>query len=137
MDQSYTNNRRNLDNMWFVTDTPASSDFVPFYANATGYAKSYRSGHMGEFNLECAWWVFDFVATWMNLSYRMMNRVVSAKIAEMQDYIDELLPPAEREATKHFEHGQRKKLCRSCRKFRYECRRMSCTLGASSAGSWF
>uniref|UniRef100_A0A7S4SSK6 Phospholipase B-like n=1 Tax=Alexandrium monilatum TaxID=311494 RepID=A0A7S4SSK6_9DINO len=51
--------------MWFATDTPVSSVYVPFYpAAGDAHAPAYSIGTMGEFNRQSAWWAFDFVANW-------------------------------------------------------------------------
>jgi hypothetical protein len=87
------------DKLWFATDTPASSVFVPFYANVSGSSPSYRVGHMAEYDDRSAWWVFDFVANWMDLNHRLMTIDVSAKIAKLQDLIDEQRKPMEAAAS--------------------------------------
>jgi len=94
-----------LDKFWFASDTPASSVFVPFYTNASGFSPSYRTGQMAEYDDQSAWWVFDFVANWMDLNYRLMSVDVNAKIAELQDVIDEERATAEAEASKMLASG--------------------------------
>eukprot|EP00929_Paragymnodinium_shiwhaense_P057516 TRINITY_DN2879_c0_g1_i4.p1 TRINITY_DN2879_c0_g1~~TRINITY_DN2879_c0_g1_i4.p1 ORF type:complete len:690 (-),score=152.97 TRINITY_DN2879_c0_g1_i4:192-2261(-) len=70
--------------VWFAPDAPASSVFVPFFADvlAAGDGKfdveSYGSGSMKTFSFnggkqQPAWWAFDFVANWMELSYKNMS----------------------------------------------------------------
>jgi len=93
------------DKLWFATDAPASSVFVPFYANVSGSSPSYRVGHMAEYDDRSAWWVFDFVANWMDLNYRLMTIDVTAKIAELQDLIDEQREPIEATASKLLTSG--------------------------------
>jgi len=93
------------DKLWFATDTPASSVFVPFYANVSGSSPSYRTGHMAEYDDRSAWWVFDFVANWMNVNYRLMSVDVDAKIATLQDVIDEQREPVEATASKLLTSG--------------------------------
>jgi len=77
-----------FDKMWFASDTPASSVFVPFYAQASTFAPAYRIGNMNVYNEHSAWWVFDFVANWMEINYDAMEKDVSSKLNELQDYVD-------------------------------------------------
>jgi len=95
-----------LDKMWFASDAPASSVFVPFYTNVSGFSSSYRIGQMAEYDDRSAWWVFDFVANWMDLNYRLMSIDVKAKIATLQDLIDEHREPMEATASKLLASGQ-------------------------------
>lgn len=74
--------------LWWASDTPASSVFVPFYANTSAYAETYRTGDMSKYDERSAWWVFNFVANFMNINYRLMRVDVEAKIGELQDNID-------------------------------------------------
>jgi len=91
--------------MWFASDAPASSVFVPFYTNVSGFSVSYRIGQMAEYDDRSAWWVFDFVANWMDLNYRLMSIDVNAKIAKLQDLIDEQRKPVEAAASKLLTNG--------------------------------
>lgn len=68
---------------WFAPDAPASSVFVPFFASVArnGGAfdeESYGQGSMKSFSFSAiskpAWWAFDFVANYMEISYRNMSR---------------------------------------------------------------
>jgi len=70
--------------VWFSPDCSASSVFVPFFAKAltgAGGGKfdvaTFGVGSMKEFSftdgLPPAWWAFDFVANWMELSYKNMS----------------------------------------------------------------
>lgn len=68
---------------WFAPDAPASSVFVPFFASVArnGGAfdeEAYGQGSMKSFSFSAAskpaWWAFDFVANYMELSYRNMSR---------------------------------------------------------------
>lgn len=76
---------------WFAPDTSSSSVFVPFFANALksggdgrydqptygrGSLKTFAFGATGgEDGLPApAWWAFDFVANWMELTYSNMSK---------------------------------------------------------------
>lgn len=68
---------------WFAPDAPASSVFVPFFAsvarNGGAFAEEeYGQGSMKSFSFSAAskpaWWAFDFVANYMEGSYRNMSR---------------------------------------------------------------
>jgi len=66
--------------VWFGVDAPASSVFVPFYADsllAQGsngtFSHRYKIGIQQEFERESANWAFNFVANHMGLNYRNMS----------------------------------------------------------------
>jgi dipeptidase len=51
--------------LWFATDTPAASVYVPFYAAAGGQSSpAYGVGTQLEFRRDSAYWAFDFVANY-------------------------------------------------------------------------
>jgi len=82
--------------VWFAPDCSASSVFVPFFARALlpeGAGKydvaAYGEGSMKEFSFTAgtppAWWAFDFVANWMDLSYKNMSQMyVYPKVQKLQ-----------------------------------------------------
>jgi len=96
---------KGLSKLWFAPDAPASSVFAPFYVNATRFHEAYQIGYMAKYDERSAWWVFDFVANWMDLNYRLMRVDVEAKLAELQDHIDRLRGPAERKALALWHEG--------------------------------
>jgi dipeptidase len=89
--------------VWFAVDAPASSVFVPFFADALRgegkYSRRYgaQSGpKLQAFDRESAFWAFDFVANWMGLNYRNMSlEVVYPKKAELQWWVLEKAAQAE------------------------------------------
>ena len=66
--------------VWFGVDAPASSVFVPFYAdtllssgsNGT-FSNRYKIGIQQKFERESANWAFNFVSNHMGLNYRNMS----------------------------------------------------------------
>lgn len=74
--------------VYYATDTPATSVFVPFLArtlrkaaksenlkeSTSLYSKRFQTGKKTEFDRFSAWWAFDFVANWMNINYRNMSQ---------------------------------------------------------------
>jgi len=93
--QSFGQARKSLDKMWWASDTPASSVFVPFYANTSVYSQSYSTGTMKEYDEHSAWWVFTFVANWMDLNYRLISVDVKEKMLELQNVIESERQPLE------------------------------------------
>jgi hypothetical protein len=72
--------------VYYATDTPSTSVFVPFLASTlkkadakniqaskTLYSERYQTGKKTEFDRSSAWWAFGFVANWMNINYRNMS----------------------------------------------------------------
>ena len=90
--------------IYYATDTPTTSVFVPFLAStlrkasdlvaANGgdlnvtrslYSDRYQVGTKAVFDRYSAWWAFDFVANWMNINYRNMSTTyVYPAVAEWQ-----------------------------------------------------
>jgi hypothetical protein len=55
--------------LWFATDTPATSVYVPFYAAAGDHASpAYSVGTHLDFRRDSAWWAFGFVANYASRS---------------------------------------------------------------------
>lgn len=104
---SDTGRSTGLSKLWLGSDAPASSVFVPFYMNTSRFAAPYRTGHMAEFDDQSAWWVFDFLANWMDLNHRLMRVDVEKKIAELQDAIDAERVEKERSAALQLRKGDR------------------------------
>mmetsp|Transcript_116711 Transcript_116711/g.371322 ORF Transcript_116711/g.371322 Transcript_116711/m.371322 type:complete len:683 (-) Transcript_116711:231-2279(-) len=87
--------------VWFAPDCSASSVFVPFFARAlTGDSAgqfdeaAFGQGSMKELSFTDgtppAWWAFDFVANWMDLSYRNMSETyVYPKVQQLQREVAE------------------------------------------------
>lgn len=59
--------------VWFATDVPSSSVFVPLFAQANKVAEPYTKGRPEIFSRDSAWWAFGLVANWMNINYHEMN----------------------------------------------------------------
>mmetsp|Transcript_42514 Transcript_42514/g.99099 ORF Transcript_42514/g.99099 Transcript_42514/m.99099 type:complete len:679 (-) Transcript_42514:75-2111(-) len=70
--------------VWFAPDASATSVFVPFFSSVLAHAdgkfdvEAYGVGSQKSFNfshagVRPAWWAFDFVANWMELSYQNMS----------------------------------------------------------------
>jgi hypothetical protein len=81
--------------VWYAPDAAASSVFVPFFGSVltTGGAfetELYGEGSMKDFSFkegktQNAWWAFDFVANWMDLSYNNMSKqYVYPKVQRVQ-----------------------------------------------------
>eukprot|EP00927_Polykrikos_kofoidii_P045121 TRINITY_DN38_c0_g1_i1.p1 TRINITY_DN38_c0_g1~~TRINITY_DN38_c0_g1_i1.p1 ORF type:complete len:715 (-),score=72.72 TRINITY_DN38_c0_g1_i1:158-2215(-) len=88
---------------WYAADAPASSVFVPFFADvlATGGGRfdieAYGQGSMKSFSfgssnsckMQPAWWAFDFVANWLELSYQNMSETyVYPAVQRLQMEVD-------------------------------------------------
>eukprot|EP00928_Gymnodinium_smaydae_P053305 TRINITY_DN37321_c0_g1_i1.p1 TRINITY_DN37321_c0_g1~~TRINITY_DN37321_c0_g1_i1.p1 ORF type:complete len:712 (-),score=142.48 TRINITY_DN37321_c0_g1_i1:54-2189(-) len=82
---------------WFAPDAAASSVFVPFFAEVLAHGgnfdvECYGEGSMKKFNfggkdgkMQPAWWAFDFVANWLEVSYNNMSKqYVYPRVQELQ-----------------------------------------------------
>mmetsp|Transcript_140125 Transcript_140125/g.364228 ORF Transcript_140125/g.364228 Transcript_140125/m.364228 type:complete len:685 (+) Transcript_140125:58-2112(+) len=100
---------------WYASDAPATSVFVPFYANSSwGHEEpsDYGRGSMFKFDRKCAWWAFDFVANWMELNYENMSQVVLPAMAKAQDGLDAAMARMEQQAAAMVAGGQREQALR-------------------------
>ncbi|KAF4668254.1 hypothetical protein FOL47_003109 [Perkinsus chesapeaki] len=86
--------------VFYGTDQPSSSVFVPFLAKTLKeasaddlegskklYSSYYQEGNRADFSTsrDSAWWAFDFVSNWMNMNYQNMSQqYVQPAIAEWQ-----------------------------------------------------
>ncbi len=94
--------------VWFGVDAPASSVFVPFYADsltaegANGtISHRYTIGIQKRFERESANWAFNFVANYMNINYRNMSmEYVYPKRDELQKLVLEEVAARELELSK-------------------------------------
>jgi dipeptidase len=96
--------------IWYASDAPATSVFVPFYANsswANAEPNDYGRGSLFKFDRNCAWWAFDFVANWMELNYEHMSQVVVPAVANAQDGLDRAMEQIEEQASQLIAVGQR------------------------------
>lgn len=86
--------------VWYAPDASASSVFVPFFCEVLAHAdgkydvEAYGSGSMKSFsfgsgNIQPAWWAHDFVANWLELSYKNMSeQYVYPRVQELQAEVD-------------------------------------------------
>jgi len=94
-----------LSKLWTAPDAPASAVYVPFYLGVADTDQSYQTGSQLRYDDSVAWWVFNFVANYMDLNYRLMNVDVKAKILELQDQIDKERGETEALALSHLRSG--------------------------------
>jgi len=95
---------------WYASDAPATSVFVPLYANSSwghGEPSDYGRGSLYKFDRRCAWWAFDFVANWMELKYENMSQVVLPAVAKAQENLDTATARIEEQEAKMVAAGQK------------------------------
>merc|ERR1712151_1222161 len=85
---------------WFAPDAAATSVFVPFHGDVLMHGdgqfdvQTYGEGSMKNFNfgggkVQPAWWAFDFVANWMEISYKNMSeKYVYPRVQQLQREVD-------------------------------------------------
>ncbi len=81
--------------LWFGEDTPHSTVYMPIYAGVTSVPKSLSVMNRYEFTRESAWWAFDFVENWANLSYSYMIEDIKAKQAQYEGEFFAMQPAIE------------------------------------------
>lgn len=85
--------------LWFAPDSAKTTVFVPFYSEVLKGAggrfsmKDFGEGSQRSFSFAAngprpAWWAFNFVADWLELSYNNMSRqYVYPKVHKLQDEV--------------------------------------------------
>lgn len=77
------------DTLWLSMHQPATSVFVPFFAESTTCHESFMRGSQGEYDDASAWWTFSFVGNFMRLNWRLTSSYVTPKRNELQaDLLD-------------------------------------------------
>lgn len=69
---------------WFGPDKPYLTCFTPFYCGVSDLPKAYQIGSPLKFDLESAWWVFDFVANFAALKFSYMKEDILAVQKEIE-----------------------------------------------------
>lgn len=70
---------------WYATHQPATSIYVPVFAEATDCHKSLTQGSQREYDRTSAWWVFAFLSNWMRLAWNKIgNGYVFPKRNQLQ-----------------------------------------------------
>jgi dipeptidase len=83
---------------WYGLDDTDFTCYVPLYCSITDIPRSYRTGGLGQFSWDSAWWVFNFVSNYAGLRYRDMIQDVRAVQADLEGYLLELLPAVDQTA---------------------------------------
>lgn len=89
--------------MWFAYDAPHGSIFLPFYAAATaGAPESYHSheGTMSKYSKKVAWWAYNFINTYSEINFQLINTDVRRKANEFEDEAERRIVLWEAEADK-------------------------------------
>jgi dipeptidase len=81
--------------LWFGEDTPHSTVYMPIYAGATELPKSLATNDRYNFTRDSAWWAFDFVENWANLSYSYMIKDINAMQAKYEGEFFAMQPAVE------------------------------------------
>jgi len=70
--------------LWFGEDAPHATVYMPIYAGVTSLPKSLAVQNRYQYSRDSAWWAFDFVENWANLSYSFMIKDIKAKQAQYE-----------------------------------------------------
>ncbi|MEJ2722480.1 MAG: C69 family dipeptidase, partial [bacterium] len=70
--------------LWYGVDDTYTTCYVPLYCGITEVPKSFRTGSLGEFSWDSAWWVFNFVANFANLKYSYMIKDIQAVQGDLE-----------------------------------------------------
>jgi len=73
---------------WYAMHQPATSIYVPFFAESTSCHQSFMEGSQLEYERTSAWWVFCFLSNWMRLAWNEMGeRFVFPKRNQLQSEV--------------------------------------------------
>ncbi len=70
--------------LWFGEDAPHATVYMPIYAGVTSLPNSLAVQNRYQYSRDSAWWAFDFVENWANLSYSYMIKDIKAKQAQYE-----------------------------------------------------
>jgi dipeptidase len=81
--------------LWFGEDAPHATVYMPIYAGVTAVPKSLGIQNRYAFSRDSAWWAFDFVENWANLSYSYIIKDIKAKQAQYEGEFFAMQGPVE------------------------------------------
>jgi dipeptidase len=81
--------------LWFGEDAPHSTVYLPIYAGVTRLPQSLAIENRFECTRDSAWWAFDFVENWINLSYSYMIEDVKAMQKKLEGEFFAMQKPVE------------------------------------------
>jgi dipeptidase len=70
--------------LWFGEDAPHATVYMPIYAGTTELPASLAVESRFEFSRNSAWWAFNFVENWSNLSYSYIIQDIKARQAKYE-----------------------------------------------------
>jgi len=88
--------------VWYGQDAPHGTCYIPFYCSQEAIPKSYVKGLQSVFNLESAWWAFNFVNNWSQLRFNEISKDIVAKYTAYEKEAFLLLEKLEKEAQEKF-----------------------------------
>ncbi|MFA8343277.1 MAG: dipeptidase [Rhodothermaceae bacterium] len=88
--------------LWYGVDDTYFSCYVPMYSSIVEIPKSFRTGSIGKFSWDSAWWVFNFVANFANLRYSDMKTDIQAVQKDIEGNFLALQPAIEKTAVELF-----------------------------------
>lgn len=59
--------------LWFGPDVSYTTCFIPTYSKVNQLAETFQIGEPQEFNINMAWWAFDFVNNWSRLNFQLIT----------------------------------------------------------------
>ena len=81
--------------LWFGEDAPHATVYMPIYAGVTALPKSVTVQNRYQFSKDSAWWAFDFVENWANLSYSYIIKDIQEKQKKFEDEFFAMQGPIE------------------------------------------
>ncbi len=57
---------------WLGLDRPAANCLMPFFCSVTGLPDCVQKMNLVDFDMDCAWWAFNFVANYATIKYSYM-----------------------------------------------------------------
>ncbi len=84
--------------VWYGVDDTYTTCYVPLYCSIDRVPGSFATGNLREFDLDSAWWAFNFVANFANVRYERMIEDIRAAQQDLESYLLALQPAVERTA---------------------------------------
>jgi len=92
---------------WIGLDRPAANCLMPFYCGVTDLPMCVQKMNLTDFDIDCAWWAFNFVANFITIKYSYMikdiqelrTKLEGAAFEQIAQYLKEKNFPSRKDMT--------------------------------------
>ncbi|UCH84697.1 MAG: C69 family dipeptidase [Candidatus Latescibacterota bacterium] len=84
--------------LWYGVDDTYTTCYVPMYCGINEIPESFRTGSLGKFSWDSAWWVFNLTANYANLKYSHIIEDIQSVQTDLESTFFSLQPVVEKNA---------------------------------------